>query len=203
VTGKIFLCGENCFCRISICINRRGQNCCAWVTLQQIVGNGGVDEEVEESESGDAEAEAVIAAVIGQDEEAKMRNRAAKGHVLVFLGPTQRRQLLHLPGGLEVWADLHTKYEQWQDARGPALQRQYDLFKPKAAETVVAMCNRFDGLCLQLSRVGMAPAPRVAIQHLVRQLKADRPVWVGYLQGMWQVLPAAAKLSKVRPDRVT
>jgi hypothetical protein len=49
----------------------------------------------------------------------------------------------------------------------------------------------------------MTPAPRTAIQHLVRQLKADRPAWTGYLQGMWQVLPAAANLNKLSPGRVT
>jgi hypothetical protein len=99
-------------------------------------------------------------------------------------------------------ADLHEQYAQWQDARGPALQRQYDLFKPSDKETVVAMCNRFDALGLQLSRVGMAPAPRAAIQHFVRQLKTERPAWAGHLQGLWQVLPKAASLQRLRPGRV-
>jgi hypothetical protein len=58
--------------------------------LAQIGGNVGVDERVEGSTSDDAEAEAVLAAVIGQDEQAEMRNRAARGHIILFLGPIQR-----------------------------------------------------------------------------------------------------------------
>jgi hypothetical protein len=86
---------------------------------------------------------------------------------------------------------------------GPALQREYDAFKPQEAETVAAMCKRFDALCLQRSRVGMAPTPRAAIQHLVKQLKSERPAWGGYLQGLWQVLPRAARLNRIQPGRVT
>jgi hypothetical protein len=79
----------------------------------------------------------------------------------------------------------------------------YDAFKPQVAETVAAMCKRFDVLCLQLSRVGMAPNPRAAIQHLVKQLKSERPAWGAYLQGLWQVLPRAARLNTIQPGLVT
>jgi transposase InsO family protein len=122
--------------------------------------------------------------------------------LLLFLGPTQRIQLLHLRGGVQMWADLHVQYAQWQDARSPALQRQYDVFKPRETETVVALCNRFDTLCLQLSRVSMDPAPRAAIQHFTKRLKAERPAWAGHLQGLWQVLPRAVNLKRLRPGRV-
>jgi hypothetical protein len=147
-------------------------------------------------------AGAVAAAVIGADDSRKSANAAAKGHVILFLSPALRSQLLHLRGGVEVWADLHEQYAQWQEARGPALQRQYDMFRPFDKETVVAMCNRFDALGLQLSRVGMVPAPRAAIQHFIKQLKTERPAWAGHLQGLWQVLPKPASLKRLRPGRV-
>jgi hypothetical protein len=161
----------------------------------------------DEEDGGDAvqaelSQEAVAAAVVGADASRKSANVAAKGHVILFLSPALRSQLLHLRGGVEVWADLHEQYAQWQDARGPALQRQYDLFKPCDQESVVAMCNRFDALGLQLSRVGMVPAPRATIQHFIKQLKTERPAWAGHLQGLWQVLPKPASLKRLRPGRV-
>jgi hypothetical protein len=107
----------------------------------------------------------------------KTLNGMAKGHILRFLGPVRRSQLLHLSGGIEIWKKLKMDFRHWQYSRGPALQRQYDNFRPRDTETVVAMCDRYDGLCLQRDRVGMAPAPRAAIQHFVNQLKAERPAW--------------------------
>jgi hypothetical protein len=73
---------------------------------------------------------------------------------------------MSIPGGTD-WQDS-LRLDRFRCAcwsRGPALQREYDAFKPQEAEAVAAMCKRFDALCLQLSRVGMAPTPRAAIQH--------------------------------------
>jgi hypothetical protein len=38
---------------------------------------------------------------------------------------------------------------------------------------------------------------------LSKQLKSERPAWGGYLQGLWQVLPRAARLNRIQPGRVT
>jgi hypothetical protein len=48
----------------------------------------------------------------------------------------------------------------------------------------------------------MAPAPRAAIQNLIKQLKTERPAQAGHLQGLWQVLPKAASLKQLRPGCV-
>jgi hypothetical protein len=125
--------------------------------------------------------------------------RHGKRSHLVVLGTSH---LLHLPGGIEIWKKLKMDFRHWQDSRGPALQRQYDNFRPSDTETVVAMCDRYDVLCLQLDRVGMAPAPRAAIQHFVKQLKAERPAWSGYIQGLWQVLPGTTRLNRMQPGSV-
>jgi hypothetical protein len=78
--------------------------------------------------------------------------------------------------------------------------------RPQGKETVVAMCQRFDALCMRLGQAGMAPAlaPRVAIQHFVKNLKEERPAWtvIGYLQGLWQVLPANTAIKRFRAGQV-
>jgi hypothetical protein len=145
----------------------------------------------------DAQQQAVVQRLA--DEQA---NVAAKGHILLFLGPTQRTQLLSLPGGLEIWENLHEQYTQWEEARAPLLQREYESFRPRGGEGVVAMCNRFDALCLRLDTAGMAPASKAAIQHMVKALKKERPAWSGFLQGLWQVLPDTKTMTKLRAGRV-
>jgi hypothetical protein len=63
--------------------------------------------------SGDAaeeaaeEVAAAVAAVDGAEETRKKANAAAKAHMLLFLDPTQRTQLLNLHVGVQMWADLH------------------------------------------------------------------------------------------------
>jgi hypothetical protein len=96
--------------------------------------------------SGDAAEEAAegvaaaVAAVVGAEESRKKANAAAKAYMLLLvLGPNQRTQLLNLHGGVQMWADLHVQFAQWQEARGPALQRQYEVFKPRETETVAAV----------------------------------------------------------------
>jgi hypothetical protein len=160
------------------------------------------DPDVDAGSCDDAASDADQDIVNRQQQAYKTLNGMAKGHILRFLGPVRRSQLLHLPGGIEIWKKLKMDFRHWQDSRGPALQRQYDNFRPCDTETVVAMCDRYDVLCLQLDRVGMAPAPRAAIQHFVKQLKAERPVRSGYLQGLWQVLPGTTRLNRMQPGSV-
>jgi hypothetical protein len=70
--------------------------------------------------SGDAaeeaaeEVAAAVAAVVGAEESRKKTNAAAKAHMLLFLGPAKRTQLLNLHGGVQMWADLHVQYAQRQ-----------------------------------------------------------------------------------------
>jgi hypothetical protein len=104
---------------------------CQNVSGEQIGGNGEVEGVDDDDDNEADDAEAVVPAVIGPDEGANLRNQAAKGHVRLFLGPTQRCQLLHLPGEVEVWADLHAQYEHVARRTRPSVAAAVRLVQAK------------------------------------------------------------------------
>jgi hypothetical protein len=122
-----------------------------------------------------ASDDAAVAAVVGESNARRSLNVATQQKDVSFYFLGQRSEVscyickAESKSGL-ICTSMDGEYAQWQDARGPALQREYDAFKSLEAEAVAAMCKRFDTLCLQLSRVGMAPTPRAAIQHQAAQV---------------------------------
>jgi hypothetical protein len=124
--------------------------------LGQIGRDGEVDEGVDDNEADDAEA--VVAAVIGQDDEADIHDRIAKGFFVLFLGPTQRRQLLHLNGSM---GGSSRPIRAMARRTRPSVAGAVRVVQ--GSRNSCGYVQSFDGLCLQLIRVGMAQAPRAAI----------------------------------------
>ena len=90
--------------------------------------------------------EANVAARAAAQAVLRSHDEAAKAHVLQFLGPTLKLQLVSRQTGTEIWQELKQQHAEWMLTMGPQWMRDFHQLQPRGNQTVADFCNDAD-LC--------------------------------------------------------
>ena len=100
--------------------------------------------------------EANVAARAAAQAVLRSHDEAAKAHVLQFLGPALKLQLVSRSTGTEIWEELKNQHAEWMLTMGPQWMRDFHQLRPRSNQTVADFCNDADLLAQRLSNCGHA-----------------------------------------------